>query len=56
MTHPIEQLVDIMAKLRDPQNGCPWDKKQTFESVVPYTIEETYEVVDAFHNQDWHNL
>ena len=56
MTHPIEQLVDIMAKLRDPQNGCPWDKKQTFESVVPYTIEETYEVVDAIHNQDWPNL
>jgi ATP diphosphatase len=56
MSHPIEQLVDIMAKLRDPETGCPWDKKQTFESVVPYTIEETYEVVDAIHNQDWPNL
>ncbi|USD65666.1 nucleoside triphosphate pyrophosphohydrolase [Vibrio sp. SCSIO 43136] len=56
MSHPIEQLVAIMAKLRDPEVGCPWDKKQTFESVVPYTIEETYEVVDAIHNQDWDNL
>lgn len=56
MSHPIEQLEQIMAQLRDPENGCPWDKKQTFASVVPYTIEETYEVVDAIHNQDWPNL
>ncbi len=56
MSHPIEQLVEIMAQLRDPETGCPWDKKQTFESVVPHTIEETYEVVDAIHNQDWTNL
>ncbi|MBE4593586.1 nucleoside triphosphate pyrophosphohydrolase [Vibrio navarrensis] len=56
MTHPIEQLEQIMAKLRDPENGCPWDRKQTFDSVVPHTIEETYEVVDAIHKQDWPNL
>ncbi len=56
MSHPIEQLVEIMAQLRDPENGCPWDKKQTFETIVPHTIEETYEVVDAIHNQDWTNL
>ncbi len=56
MSHPIEQLEEIMAQLRDPQTGCPWDRKQTFESVVPHTIEETYEVVDAIHNQDWPNL
>ncbi|KYN87749.1 nucleoside triphosphate hydrolase [Vibrio cidicii] len=56
MTHPIEQLEEIMAKLRDPENGCPWDRKQTFDSVVPHTIEETYEVVDAIHKQDWFNL
>ncbi|ENC6730364.1 nucleoside triphosphate pyrophosphohydrolase [Vibrio navarrensis] len=56
MTHPIEQLEQIMAKLRDPENGCPWDRKQTFDSVVPHTIEETYEVVDAIHKQDWANL
>ncbi|WP_428196131.1 nucleoside triphosphate pyrophosphohydrolase [Aliivibrio kagoshimensis] len=52
----IEQLLTIMAKLRDEKSGCPWDKKQTFESVIPYTIEETYEVVDAINNQDWGNL
>jgi len=56
MSHPIEQLVEIMAQLRDPERGCPWDKKQTFESVVPHTIEETFEVVDAIQNQDWPNL
>lgn len=56
MSHPIEQLVEIMAQLRDPERGCPWDKKQTFESVIPHTIEETYEVVDAIQNQDWPNL
>ncbi|TVO40090.1 nucleoside triphosphate pyrophosphohydrolase [Vibrio algivorus] len=56
MTSPIEQLKSIMQQLRDPENGCPWDKKQTFGSIVPHTIEETYEVVDAIHNQDWKNL
>ncbi|OEF27793.1 nucleoside triphosphate pyrophosphohydrolase [Vibrio rumoiensis] len=52
----IEQLLTIMQQLRDPENGCPWDKKQTFGSIVPHTIEETYEVVDAIHNRDWPNL
>ncbi|EKO3974723.1 nucleoside triphosphate pyrophosphohydrolase [Vibrio fluvialis] len=56
MSHPIEQLENIMASLRDPQTGCPWDKQQTFDTIVPHTIEETYEVVDAIHNQDWPNL
>lgn len=56
MSHPIEQLEQIMATLRDPRQGCPWDRKQTFETIVPHTIEETYEVVDAIHNQDWPNL
>ncbi|CAM2867170.1 nucleoside triphosphate pyrophosphohydrolase [Vibrio ordalii] len=56
MSHPIEQLEQIMAQLRDPKTGCPWDIKQTFDTVVPYTIEETYEVVEAIHNQDWPNL
>ncbi|MGL5109478.1 MAG: nucleoside triphosphate pyrophosphohydrolase [Vibrio ordalii] len=56
MSHPIEQLEQIMAQLRDPKTGCPWDIKQTFDTVVPYTIEETYEVVEAIHNQDWLNL
>lgn len=56
MTSPIDELQAIMAKLRDPETGCPWDKKQSFESIIPCTIEETYEVVDAIHNQDWDNL
>ncbi|WGW00780.1 nucleoside triphosphate pyrophosphohydrolase [Vibrio sp. YMD68] len=56
MSHPIEQLEQIMATLRDPDNGCPWDQKQTFDTIIPHTIEETYEVVDAIHNRDWPNL
>lgn len=45
-----EHLVKIMARLRNPENGCPWDVKQTFETIAPYTIEEAYEVADAIHN------
>ncbi|WP_158107771.1 nucleoside triphosphate pyrophosphohydrolase [Vibrio furnissii] len=56
MPHPIEHLEHIMASLRDPQTGCPWDQQQTFDTIVPHTIEETFEVVDAIHNQDWPNL
>ncbi|MCW8333663.1 nucleoside triphosphate pyrophosphohydrolase [Vibrio sp. SCSIO 43135] len=56
MSHPIEQLEQIMAKLRDPEGGCPWDLKQNFDTIVPHTIEETYEVVDAIQNRDWPNL
>jgi ATP diphosphatase len=43
----IGKLLEIMAKLRDPQGGCPWDREQTFETIAPYTIEEAYEVADA---------
>ena len=43
----LERLLDIMAALRHPERGCPWDKKQTFETIAPYTIEEAYEVADA---------
>ncbi|OAN12610.1 nucleoside triphosphate hydrolase [Photobacterium jeanii] len=50
------QLLEIMATLRDPQKGCPWDIKQTFDSIVPYTIEEAYEVADAIHQQDWQDV
>lgn len=56
MSHPIEQLEQIMTKLRDPESGCPWDLKQSFDTIVPHTIEETYEVVDAIQNRDWPNL
>ena len=43
----LERLLDIMAALRDPERGCPWDRKQTFATIAPYTIEEAYEVADA---------
>lgn len=43
----IERLIAIMAKLRDPDGGCPWDLEQTFETIAPYTIEEAYEVAEA---------
>lgn len=56
MPHPIKELERIMSQLRDPKTGCPWDLKQTFETIVPHTIEETYEVVDAIQNKDWGNL
>lgn len=46
----LSRLLDIMAKLRDPDTGCPWDVKQTMESLTRYTIEEAYEVVDAIEN------
>ncbi|HIF9168740.1 TPA: nucleoside triphosphate pyrophosphohydrolase [Photobacterium damselae] len=49
----IEQLLSIMAKLRDPKGGCPWDIKQSFDSIVPYTLEEAYEVADAIEKQNW---
>jgi len=50
------RLLNIMQKLRDPENGCPWDLRQTFASIVPYTIEEVYEVADAIDNQDFVQL
>lgn len=45
--HDIAALVRIMARLRDPEGGCPWDLEQRFETIAPYTIEEAYEVADA---------
>jgi len=50
-----QRLVDIMARLRGP-GGCPWDREQTFESIKPYTLEETYEVLDAVDRKDWDEL
>ena len=49
----LRRLLDIMAALRDPATGCPWDKLQTFETIAPYTIEEAYEVADAIARQDF---
>jgi ATP diphosphatase len=48
----LHRLLDIMAKLRDPVAGCPWDRVQTFASIAPYTIEEAYEVADAIARDD----
>lgn len=45
--HDMQDLLNIMARLRDPQGGCPWDLKQDFSTIAPYTIEEAYEVADA---------
>ncbi len=52
----IDGLLDIMARLRDPERGCPWDVKQDFASVAPYTIEEAYEVADAIQRGDMPEL
>lgn len=49
---PLEQLVKIMRRLRDPVSGCEWDSVQTFETIAPYTIEEAYEVADAIARND----
>ena len=48
----IDRLLEIMARLRDPENGCPWDVQQTFTTIAPYTIEEAYEVADAIARDD----
>ncbi|RMF68616.1 MAG: nucleoside triphosphate pyrophosphohydrolase [Alphaproteobacteria bacterium] len=50
------RLVRIMARLRDPEQGCPWDREQDFSSIAPYTIEEAYEVADAIAREDWDEL
>lgn len=50
-----DRAVAIMARLRGP-GGCPWDREQTFDSIKPYTIEETYEVLEAIDNRDWKEL
>src|SRR6202140_2989794 len=48
----ISRLIEIMAALRDPVSGCPWDKEQTFATIAPYTVEEAYEVADAIARDD----
>ena len=49
----LRRLLDIMAALRDPARGCPWDHEQTFTTIAPYTIEEAYEVADAIGRRDF---
>jgi ATP diphosphatase len=53
---PVQRLLAIMARLRDPSDGCPWDLRQTYASIVPYTIEEAYEVADAIERNDMSEL
>ena len=54
--HAIDDLLLIMARLRDRERGCPWDIEQTFDTIAPYTIEEAYEVADAIDRRDYADL
>src|SRR6266704_3111091 len=51
-TDRLQRLLAIMARLRDPARGCPWDREQDFASIAPYTIEEAYEVAEAIERGD----
>ena len=53
---PLHRLLAIMARLRDPATGCPWDIEQTFATIAPYTVEEAHEVADAIDRQAWGEL
>lgn len=52
----IDGLLEVMRRLRDPETGCPWDKAQTFDTIAPYTVEESYEVADAIQRKDMRDL
>ena len=54
--HTLDDLLFLMTRLRDPQYGCPWDIKQTYATIVPYTLEEAYEVADAIEQGDFEHL
>ncbi|MFA5040983.1 MAG: nucleoside triphosphate pyrophosphohydrolase, partial [Bdellovibrionales bacterium] len=56
MSKNIQRLLDIMARLRQKDGGCPWDIKQTFATIAPHTIEETYELVEAIEKNDAHAI
>ncbi len=55
-TSSVDELLAIMARLRDPEHGCPWDRQQDFASIAPYTVEEAYEVADAIAAGDMAHL
>lgn len=55
-TYSVKDLIHLMARLRKPDTGCPWDLKQDFKSIVPHTLEEAYEVVDAIEQGDFAHL
>ena len=52
--YALERIMSVMAKLRDPENGCPWDRKQTWETLIKHTLEEAYEVADAIEQRPSH--
>lgn len=56
MSYSIDDLKYLMARLREPETGCPWDTRQTFGTIVPHTIEEAYEVADAIEQEDYPHL
>lgn len=56
MSYTIDDLKTLMARLRDPQTGCPWDTKQTFRTIVPHTLEEAHEVADTIEREDYGHL
>ena len=56
MSAAFDQLLAIMARLRDPERGCPWDIEQSFDTIAPYTVEEAHEVADAIARRDYRNL
>ena len=52
----LNSLIEMMAALRSPEHGCPWDKKQSYQSLTPYTLEETHEVIDAIEQKNYQDL
>ncbi|MEM6812400.1 MAG: nucleoside triphosphate pyrophosphohydrolase [Pseudomonadota bacterium] len=52
----IQKLIDVMAALRNPKSGCPWDLEQTYQTIMPHTLEEAYEVADAIEREDMSDL
>lgn len=52
----LQALLALMARLRDPDHGCPWDREQTYATIAPHTLEEAYEVADAIAREDWADL
>ncbi|MFB4204940.1 Nucleoside triphosphate pyrophosphohydrolase [wastewater metagenome] len=54
--HPVDRLIEIMAALRNPDGGCPWDLEQDWQSIVPHTLEEAYEVADTIERGDYDHL
>lgn len=56
MSYTIDDLKALMARLRDPEIGCPWDTRQSFKTIVPHTLEEAYEVADAIDREDYPHL